>query len=342
MKYLVPYEEYTEAKHKVATLPSIRLNTRQLCDIELLLNGGFAPLKGFLNKNDYESVCESMRLADNVLWPIPITLDITKEKAKSFSQNDQIALRDKQGFLLAILSIENVWLPNRAQESQQVFGTGDDFHPGVSYLLNQTSSMYVGGALKGLALPMHYDYLALRHTVPELKAKISRLNWKKIVAFQTRNPMHRAHVEITHRAMADTGANLLIQPVVGMTKPGDINHYTRVRCYQHVLTKYPNDTVQLSLLPLAMRMGGPREALWHAIIRKNYGCTHFIVGRDHASPGNNSKDNPFYGSYDSQELIHKYETELGIKMVKFNNMVFVKDSAQYCLESEVKKGSKKS
>ncbi|MBL8157381.1 MAG: sulfate adenylyltransferase, partial [Anaerolineae bacterium] len=214
----------------------------------------------------------------------------------------------------------------------------DDTHPGVAYLTRKAGSVYVGGKLKGIEAPMHYDFRGLRNSPAELRALFNKLGWRKIVAFQTRNPMHRAHQELTFRAAKLAQANLLIHPVVGMTKPGDIDHYSRVRCYEHLIKQYPEQSTMLSLLHLAMRMGGPREAVWHAIIRKNHGCTHFIVGRDHAGPGKGSDGKDFYGPYDAQELVAQFAGELGIEMVPFQEMVYVEELAEYVPQDEVKSG----
>jgi sulfate adenylyltransferase len=196
----------------------------------------------------------------------------------------------------------------------------------------------VGGRVYGCQAPVHYDFKHLRDTPAELRARFEKLGWRKVVAFQTRNPMHRAHQELTFRAARQVEANLLIHPVVGMTKPGDIDHFTRVRCYEHLLDQYPEQTTALSLLPLAMRMGGPREAVWHALIRKNYGCSHFIVGRDHAGPGANSAGEDFYGPYDAQELVVKHQEELEIEMVPFRQVVYVANRAQYVPRDETEEG----
>ncbi|HJQ90431.1 MAG TPA: sulfate adenylyltransferase, partial [Acidimicrobiia bacterium] len=294
---------------------SWNLTPRQLCDLELLLTGGFSPLPGFMTKAAYERVCTDMRLEDGTLWPMPITLDLSEEAAANLSVGDNLALRDPEGVMLATLRVEDLWRPDRGAEAEQVFGTANAEHPGVSYLLKQSHPVYVGGRLEGVELPIHYDFRQLRKTPAALREEFASRGWTKVVAFQTRNPMHRAHVELTMRAASEVGANLLIHPSVGMTKPGDVDHYTRVRCYQAVLDRYPPNTAALSLLPLAMRMGGPREAVWHAIIRKNHGCTHLVVGRDHAGPGSDSAGKPFYGSYEAQELLAKHETELGMSMV---------------------------
>ena len=325
-------------KKKSINYPSWVLTDRQICDLEMILNGGFSPLGGFLGKDDYESVINDLRLNDGRLWPIPIMLDVTSEFAQSISIGNKITLKDKEGFSLAIMEITDIWEPDRIKEANLVFGTDDDSHPGVDYLLNECNPLYVGGTLDCIDFPHHYDYQHLRHTPEVLKQKFQEMGWNNIVAFQTRNPLHRAHVEMTLRAIKEINANLLIHPVVGMTKPGDVDHYTRVRCYNHVLDKYPDNSVILSLLPLAMRMGGPREALWHAIIRKNYGCTHLIVGRDHAGPGNDKDGNPFYGPYDAQDIIEKYKDEIGIQMVPFKFLVFLPDQNSYKPIDEVPDG----
>ncbi len=320
--------------------PSLDLNERQLCDLELLLNGAFSPLTGFLTRRDYEPVVKNMRLADGTLWPIPIMLDAGQELAQTLSPGDHLALRDPEGVMLAVLHVEDVWKPDKRAEATGVFGTDNPEHPGVAYLMQRTGDWYIGGRLEGLTLPAHYDFKPLRLTPAELRADLAELGWRRVVAFQTRNPMHRAHQELTLRAAREVEANLLIHPVVGMTKPGDIDHFTRVRCYQALLPRYPHNTVKLSLLPLAMRMAGPREAVWHAIIRKNYGCTHFIVGRDHAGPGSDSSGKPFYGPYEAQELVRQVEKEIGVEMVPFKMMVYVEDKDAYMPVDEVPEGSR--
>ncbi|MEE4174930.1 MAG: bifunctional sulfate adenylyltransferase/adenylylsulfate kinase [Xanthomonadales bacterium] len=333
-------EAAEQEKVRARELTSWDLTPRQLCDIDLLLNGAFSPLEGFLNRADYESVCTDMRLQNGVLWPMPITLDVSEAFAGSLESGQAIALRDPEGVLVATLEVEDVWAPDKGREAEQVFGTTDDTHPSVNYLLNQSGSHYVGGRLRGVEAPTYYDFKALRESPAEVRARFEKLGWRKVVAFQTRNPLHRAHQELTFRAAREVEANLLIHPVVGMTKPGDIDHFTRVRCYEHVLEQYPEQTTTLSLLNLAMRMAGPREALWHAIIRKNYGCTHFIVGRDHAGPGNDRNGEPFYGPYDAQDLFRQHEEELDISMVPFKMMVYVENRAEYQPADEVGEGDK--
>ncbi|MCH8058408.1 MAG: sulfate adenylyltransferase, partial [Proteobacteria bacterium] len=329
-----------EEKLRASDYPSWDLSPRQLCDLDLLLNGAFSPLEGFLEQADYEKVCDEMRLESGILWPMPITLDVSEDFAGSLSAGDTIALRDVEGVLIATMEVSDIWQPDKASEAQRVFGTNDDSHPAVDYLMHKAGPIYLGGKVHGIEPATFYDFKLLRDSPSELRGRFRKLGWRKVVAFQTRNPLHRGHQELTFRAAREAEANLLIQPVVGMTKPGDIDHFTRVRCYEHVLEQYPEQTTTLSLLNLAMRMGGPREALWHAIIRKNYGCTHFIVGRDHAGPGNDRNGEPFYGPYDAQELYRQHEQELDITMVPFKTMVYVENKAEYMLADETDPGDK--
>ena len=314
------------------------LTDRQLCDLEMIMSKAFYPLDGFIGEDDYYSVLDNMRLVNGSLWPIPIILDISKQFSKQVSINHKIILKDKEGFSLAEMKISDIWEPNKKIEAEKVYGTLDESHPGVDYLLNQTDSIYIGGSIKCIESIHHYDYQDLRHSPEVLKDKFNKLGWDKVIAFQTRNPLHKAHVEMTLRAINDSNAKLLIHPVVGMTKPGDVDYYTRVRCYNHILKKYPNNSALLSLIPLAMRMAGPKEALWHAIIRKNYGCTHIIIGRDHAGPGNDNNGNPFYGPYDAQNIIERYEDEIKIKMIPFKFLVYLPETKTYCPVDEVPKG----
>ena len=334
-------ERSKELKAHSREWPSWDLTARQICDLELLMSGGFSPLRGFMTRADYEGVCHNMRLASGVLWPMPITLDVTEQFAKSLKPGSStVALRDPEGVMLAVLHVKEVWQPDKKAEAESVFRSTSTAHPGVDYLCNKAHPWYIGGRVEGVQAAAHYDFKPLRLTPSELRAEFARLGWRRVVAFQTRNPMHRAHVELTFRAAKQVEANLLIHPSVGMTKPGDVDYFTRVRCYQLLLSKFPPGTVKLSLLPLAMRMGGPREAIWHALIRKNHGCTHFIVGRDHAGPGNDTNGKPFYGPYEAQELFKKHETDVGVSMVQFNMMVYLEDEDKYVPDNEVTKGSR--
>ncbi len=335
----VSNERAADTARESKCLPSWVLTPRQRCDLELLMSGGFSPLKGFLNREDYHSVLETMRLADGTLWPVPVVLDMPEEHASRLSKGDRLALRDDEGVMLGILHVEEVWRADRQLEAEKVYGTIDPAHPGVRHLLESTHPVYAGGRVEGIHPPAHYDFRTLRRTPAEMRSEFQRLGWRRVVAFQTRNPLHRAHFELTLRAARECNANLLIHPVVGMTKPGDLDHYTRVRCYEALMHRYPPGTVMLSLLPLAMRMAGPREAVWHAIIRKNYGCTHFIVGRDHAGPGVDGGGNRFYGHYDAQELLRAHEAELEVQMVPFRSMVYLETEDRYVSEDEVPEGA---
>jgi len=333
-------EEAKDLKFSSLHLPDLTLSKRQLCDVELLLNGGFSPLNGFMNEKDYDSVVHTLRLADghNTLFPMPITLDVSEDKAKAIQSSGQssIALKDEEGNMIAVLDIEDIYAPNKSAEAQLVFG-GDPEHPAVHYLNTQVGKYYIGGKLRGIQLPPHYDHRDIRHTPAELRELFASQRWERVVAFQTRNPLHRAHFELTKRAMDAVDAKLLLHPVVGMTKPGDIDHHTRVKCYRQLMPRYGEDGL-LSALPLAMRMAGPREAVWHAIIRKNYGATHFILGRDHAGPGANSQGKDFYGPYEARDFALQYKDELGIELCPFEMMVYVPQTAKYYPVNAVPQG----
>lgn len=336
---LVTGEEAAELAGRAAGLPGWRLTRRQRCDLELLACGAFSPLRTFLGEGDYSRVCESSRLADGTLWPVPVTLDVPDGVAAAARPGRALALRDRDDGLLAVLRVTEAWRPDRGAEAAAVFGTEDPAHPGARYLLRDAGPWYLAGELKVLWPPAHLDFLQLRHTPAQVRAEFARRGWPRVVAFQTRNPLHRAHQELTLRAVRQADAHLLLHPVVGVTKPGDIDPATRVRCYQAILRHYPRDRVLLSLLPLAMRMAGPREALWHAIIRKNYGATHFIVGRDHAGPGLNSAGRPFYAPYAAQELLRQHAGELGIAVMTFPRLVYVPSRDAYLPEDEAPAGA---
>ncbi len=333
--YLGPTEAEQE-KQKARDYPSWDLNERQLCDLELLLNGAFSPLEGFLGKTDYESVLQDMRLSNGMLWPVPINLDVSEDFAQSLETASRIALRDSEGVLIAVMDVEEQWQADKQREASQVYDSTDSDHPGVDYLFNNTHPVYLAGKLHGVEAPHHYDFRHLRYSPQELRDYFEKLGWRRVVAFQTRNPMHRAHQELTIRAVRESEANLLIHPVVGSTIPGDIDRFARVRCYERLLREYPEQTTALSLLPLAMRMAGPREALWHAIIRKNYGCTHFIVGHDHAGSGKDGSGEAFYSPYAAQKLLQEHQEELDVTPVAFKHMVYVVNRAQYLPEDEVR------
>lgn len=318
--------------------PSWDLTPRQLCDLELLLNGGFSPLEGFLGRADYERVCAELRLADGTLWPIPIALDVTEAFARNVTAGSRVALRDPEGVMLAVIEVEDVWQPDRSVEAERVYGARNVAHPGVDVLLNHTGPVYLGGRVRGFELPHHHYFRALRHTPAEMRARFREAGWTRVVALQTRNPLHRAHFELTLRAARDDGTNLLLHPVVGTTRPGDVDQFCRVRCYQAVLPLYPTGLAALSLLPLSMRFAGPREALWHAIIRRNYGCSHLIVGRDHAGPGRGGGGQPFYPPYAARELALRHAAELGVTIVPFSRMVYAPGRNACVLQDELAPG----
>lgn len=337
---IAPPKRASELKALCVQLPSLDLTLRQLYDLELLMNGAFSPLEGFLGENDYLSVVETMRLSNGTLWPIPIVLDVSPEFAGQLAVGDRLALRNPEGVALAVLEVEDIWEPDLRREAEKVYETTDESHPGVAYLLEQTNPVYLGGSIEGLEHHAHHSFRNLRHTPEELRRIFAENGWDRVVAFQTRNPLHRAHYELTNRAVEQTKAKLLLHPVVGPTKPGDVEYHTRVRCYQLILEQYPENTAFLSLLHLAMRMAGPREALWHALVRKNYGCTHFIVGRDHAGGGKDSQGKSFYGPDEAQALVREYERELGIAVVPFEEMVYVEEHRRHLPSSEVPPGTR--
>jgi sulfate adenylyltransferase len=332
---LVDAQRSALLKEIAFNLPDITLNDRQLCDLELLATGVFSPLQGFMTRSDYESVLDRMRLQNDVLWPIPICLDIPDTQARTLEVGQSVAIRDPEGFLLAIMHIEDIWPIECEKEASQIYGTRDQAHPGVHYLFNTSGDYYIGGKVEVLSLPLHFDFKQLRITPEEIRSIYRKLSWQRVVGFQTRNPIHRPQFEMTIKAMRQTKANLLFLPIAGMTKPGDFDHYTRVKCYRAVTHHYPPDSFILNLLPLAMRMAGPRDALLHAIISKNYGCTHFIVGHDHASPGPDSQGNPFYGSDEARKLSQEYAREIGVTIVPFEEMVYLPFEDEYRSSDQV-------
>lgn len=313
----------------------LTLTPRQLSDLELLMNGSFSPLTGFMNQADYESVLDRMRLTDGTLWPLPICLDVSPAMAKDLETGQSLALLDTEGFMLAVLHIEAIWPINKKVEAKKVFGTTDSAHPGVAYLFNRTGEYYVGGAIEGIQAPHHFAFRRHRHTPREMRALYHQLGWRRIVGFQTRNPLHRKQFEMTIRAMETVDANLLLQPVVQGDKPGDIDTYTRIRCYLAAAPHYPPNTMMLSLLPFNMRMAGPREDLLQAIIRKNYGCTHFIVDHDHAVAGADQDGNDFYDHNAAAELVKSFSEELGLGIVTFTQMLYDADEEAYFPADEV-------
>ncbi|MDD5469141.1 MAG: bifunctional sulfate adenylyltransferase/adenylylsulfate kinase [Anaerolineales bacterium] len=331
-------EEREELVERSKRLPSVQISARSLCDLELLATGAFSPLERFMRKADYERVLTEMRLANGILFPIPVTLPV--DEAALPSWGEQITLCDARNNTLAIMEIEEVvhWDPQR--EARLVLGTTDPRHPLISEMVSW-GKVYVSGALKVINLPRYFDFLELRRTPVQVRALLTKTGNANVVAFQTRNPMHRIHEELTKRAAEEVNGSLLIHPVVGMTKPGDVDHYTRVRVYRSLVENYYDSSrTLLSLLPLAMRMAGPREAIWHAIIRRNHGANYFIIGRDHAGPGNDSHGKPFYGPYEAQAMLEQYAEEIGVHSIPFRELVYLAEEERYEEGPKVPEGAK--
>lgn len=326
--YLVGPER-DEALLRSRDAKSWDLSARQLCDVELLLNGAFSPLEGFMSPTEYEGVLRGMRLPSGLLWPVPVTLDVSEAFAASLEPGETIALRDGEGLLAAIMEVGESWQPEKDEEARAVYGTADDAHPGVSHLIHRTHPVYVSGRVFGLAPILHYDHRALRNSPAELRERFRKLGWRRVAAYQTREPLHRAEVAVTMQAARACDAKLLLHAVAGETAPGDLDRYTRIRCYERVLPQFPDRIATLNLLNLASRMAGPREAMWLAIVNKNHGCTHFIVGRDHAAPDVDRKGRPFYGPGDAQALMAEHERELAIAIVPLPEMAYVENRARH-------------
>ncbi len=335
LKELVVDEKRAEFLREMSlSLPDIVLNERQICDFELIANGSFSPLEGFMKKKDYEAVLEEMRLSDGILWPIPICLDVSEEDVQRLRKKEAVCLRDQEGFLLAVMYIEDIWKVDKEKEAKKVYGTEERKHPGVEYLFKKTGEYYIGGKLEVISLPLHFDFKQLRLTPSELRHNAKRLGWKRIIGFQTEDPIHRPQFEMTIRAMKEKKANLLVFAISGIPKPGDFDHYTRVRCYRLIEKYYPPNSFMINLLPLSIRMAGPKEALLHAIIAKNYGCTHFIVRDDHASPEG------FYSPDIFKNMANKFSKEIGISIIPFEEMVYLPEEDEYRPKNEIPEGIK--
>ncbi len=320
------------------SLKGIQISARALNDLELLATGAFSPLDRFMGKADYERVLSEMRLTDGTLFPLPITL--TANPAELPTVGEELVLRNSHNDLIAVMKLEEVYTWDAEKEARLSLGTNDSRHPLVSEM-SRWGKVCISGELHIVNMPKYYDFVDIRKTPAEVRADLEELGNKNVVAFQTRNPLHRVHEELTKRAAKQIGGSLLIHPVVGLTKPGDVDHYTRVRVYKALLENYyDKKTTQLSLLPLAMRMAGPREALLHAIIRRNHGANHLIVGRDHAGPGNDSSGKPFYGPFDAQEMLSQYEEEIGVKMVPFKWLVYLPETNEYAEAGKTPEGAK--
>lgn len=333
-----PAGEREELHARAGSLPRVRLTPRMLCDLELLATGGFSPLDRFMSRRDYERVLGEMRLTDGTLFPMPLTLHLARDSGLRLDH--EVALTDDQNRPLAVMRVEEIFKRDLHEEARSVCGTNDLRHPLVVEM-NTWGEWCASGELKILAPPRHHDFTSLRLTPAEVRRRLEALGLPNVVAFQTRNPLHRAHEELTARAAVSVGGALLLHPAVGLTKPGDIDHYTRVRSYRILSERYydPRQTL-LALLPLAMRMAGPREALWHAVIRRNYGANHLIVGRDHASPGLDSHGRPFYGATEAQELVARHESETGVRALPFSEMVYLVDEERYEVRECVPAGAR--
>jgi len=337
---LVVDDERAELLKTIAQdLPDVTLNDRQLCDLELLATGAFSPLEGFMLRSDYESVLDRMRLQDQTVWPIPVCLDVSESAAAHLEAGQSVAIRDPEGFMLAVMHVEDIWPVDRKKEAMRVFETLDTSHPGVAYLFQKAGDYYLGGRLEVVSLPLHFDFKQLRMPPQEVRSIYTKLGWQRVVGFQTRNPLHRPQFEMTTKAMRQARANLLLLPVAGMTRPGDFDHYTRVRCYRAVARHYPPDSHVLSLLPLAMRLSGPRDAVLGAIIARNYGCTHFIVGHDHGSPGPAKNGEHFYEFDRARRVTADLSEEIGVEIVPFEEMVYLPFEDEYRSADQVPEGT---
>ena len=326
-----------ELKQASSAYASITLNMRQLCDLELLVNGGFSPLEGFMTSKEYYSTLDELHLPSGELWSLPITLDVAEDIANNIKQGDSICLRDPEGFMLAVLHVDDIWKADKQKEAESIFGTVDASHPGVAYLFNEAGDYYIGGRVEAIQLPTHYDFETIRDTPQELRHLFSKHGWRKVVAFGTTKPMHRVHRDITLTAAKEVGAHILIHPIVGLGQPGDLEYHARVQCYQAILKYYPKHIAMLSLLPMAMRMAGPREAIHNAIVRQNYGCSHIVIGPEHAAPPSVRQGGQrFYEQYASQQLFEQYQNELQIQMVKISEMQYVETQDRYRTINEIK------
>jgi len=326
---IVSHERSLLLKETAINLKDIICDDRQLCDLELLASGAFSPLNGFMNRDDYESVLDRMRLQNDILWPIPICLSVNKLQVKSLEGGQSVCLRDQEGFLIAIMHIEDIWKIDKEKEAQKIFKTMDLKHQGVNYLFKEGRDFYIGGKIEVISLPLHFDFKQLRMTPFEIRNIYEKLGWHRIVGFKTRHPIHKAQYEITINAMRQAKANLLILSVAPKISLGDFDHYTRVRCYRSVVCNYPSDSYLLNLLPFALRMSGARDAILDMIIARNFGCTHFIIGKDHASPELNIKEKSFYEAYEARDIAKKYSNEIGVEIISCEEMVYLPFEDEY-------------
>ena len=335
---LVDEDRSALLKNIALDLSDVVLNERQLCNFELLSSGAFSPLAGFMNRPDYESVLDRLRLQIDALWPLPICLDIPEVKAKGLEVGQSAAIRDPEGFLLGILHIEDIWPIDKEKEARLVYGTTDTSHPGVWQLFHETAEVYIGGSLEVLSLPLHYDFRNLRLPPEDIRQRIGKLDWQRVVGFQTRHPIHRPQFEMTIRAMRQVRGSLLLLPIVGLARPGDFDYYTRVRCYRAVSRRYPPDSLLLNLLPFSAVMAGPREALLHMIIAKNFGCTDFIIGHDHAGPGPTQNGKWYYTGAAARQLTEAHSKELNLQVIPFEEIVYLPFEDEFRTVDQVPKG----
>ena len=334
---IVHFRRAEQLRKEAVDLLSLDLNMRQLCDLELLLNRGFYPLSGYLSQQDYNAVLEGMRLSSGDVWPIPVCLDVGDATAAKLTRGQRVALNDQEGFLLAILSVGDVWQPDKIHEAEAVYGTADaQQHPGVKSLFQQIGDWYVSGSVEGVSLPIHYDFRELRVTPSETHRRFTQYGWRRVLGFHTREYLHCAHREMVLAAARDISASVFLHPVVGLDHPGKRDHYTQVHCYQEFVQHFPANMILFGITPMAERFAGPREALWHAMIRKNFGCSHFMVADTHGDPFAGSDHEPFYPKYAAQELVEEMEPETGIAMVPERAMGYVEDKAQYVFLTDVK------
>jgi len=332
---LVDEDRITEIREQSRDWSSVDLGPRRLCDLELLINGGFSPLEGFMGSADHEAVCSGMHIADGTLWPLPVTLDVADEVAEGLSEGEPLALRDPEGVMLAVLRVTEVWEPDREAEVRAIFGTTDRSHPGVAQHLHRATKWSVAGPVEGIELPVHNDYRELRLTPRELRHKFTGLGWRRVMAFQTHRTIHRAEQAMMVESARDAGANLLIHPIVGLSQPGDVDHYTRIRCYQALMPHYPKFMARLNLLPMAPRGGGAREAVLQAIVHKNYGCTHFMVEFNGAGSVLETIGTPAFGSDEAAEILAEHADELGVEFVEAREMVYLEDRKRFVPADEV-------
>ena len=333
---LVHFRRTEQLRSEALHLVSVDLDTRQLCDLESLLNRSFYPLTGYLNRADYEQVLADMHLVNGSVWPIPICLDVDEQFAAFLQTGQRIALNDQEGFLLALLTVKDIWKPDKEQEAEAVYGTADPGeHPGVNYLYNQVKDWYIGGIVEGITLPIHYDFRDLRLTPSETNRRFIQYGWRRVLGFHTREYLHCAHREMVLSAAREVGASIFLHPVVGLEHPGNMDHYTHVHCYQEFVQHFPHNMMLLGITPLAERYAGPREALWHAMIRKNYGCSHFMVALDHGDPFSGRGETLFYAPESAQQLVADMVAETGIEMVPERPMGYVEEKARYVFLEDV-------